>query len=262
VRVNGKPATAEDLAPLALYGYGSFTSLVVEAGRVQGLDLHLQRLRHDAGTLFGAEVDEPQVRQWLREATADAADPVSARITFFRRDFAMGKPTDGPPDVLITTRPAPSVPPAPMRVATAVFVRDVSEVKHSGLFAQLYHRRAAQARGFDDVLFLDTHDHVSEGATWNIAFAGADGEIRWPQADVLPGVTMRLLQTALPDHGYAVQSVPVHRGDMHNFPHAFATNAVVGIRTITAIDDQLFTPNRELEAALRGCWTSVPAQEL
>lgn len=57
MRVNGQPANAEDLAPLALYGYGSFTSLIVEAGRAQGLDLHLERLQHDADTLFGGEVD-------------------------------------------------------------------------------------------------------------------------------------------------------------------------------------------------------------
>ncbi|MCX5555360.1 aminotransferase class IV [Streptomyces sp. NBC_00038] len=260
--MNGKPATVEDLAALALCGYGSFTSLVVVAGRVQGLDLHLHRLQHDADTLFGAQVDEQQVRRWLRETTADTAGPVSARITLFQRDFNMARPTGGPPDVLITTRPAPTAPPDPMRVATTAFVRDVPEVKHTGLFAQLYHRRTAQARGFDDVLFLDAHDHVSEGATWNIAFSGNDGTIQWPQADVLPGVTMHLLRNALPDYGYAVESAPVRRGDIHNFPHAFATNAIAGIRSITAIDDQLFTQNAKLEESLRSCWTSIPAQEL
>lgn len=262
MRVNGEPANAEDLAPLALYGYGSFTSLIVDVGRVQGLDLHLERLQHDADTLFGAEIDELRVRNWLREATANSASSVSARITLFQRDFSMRKPADRSPDVLITTRPAPTAPPAPMRVATTAFVRDVPEVKHTGLFAQLYHRRAAQIRGFDDVLFLDAHGHVSEGATWNIAFAAADGTIWWPEADVLPGVTMRLLQTALPGHGYTVESALVHRDDMPNFSHAFATNAIAGIRTITAIDDQSFALNTELEESLRACWTSIPSQAL
>ena len=180
MRVNGLPATAEDLAPLALYGYGSFSSLVVDAGRVQGLDLHLERLQHDADALFGATVDEARVRRWLREASARSAGPVSARITLFQRAFSISRPVDGPPDVLITTRPASIEPPASMRVATTAFVRDTPEVKHTGLFAQLHHRRAAQVRGFDDVLFVDSHDHMSEGATWNIAFATADGRIRWP----------------------------------------------------------------------------------
>ncbi|WP_328549874.1 aminotransferase class IV [Streptomyces sp. NBC_00366] len=262
MRVNGLPATAEDLAPLALYGYGSFTSLVVDVGRVQGLDLHMERLQHDAEFLFSARIDEARVRRWLREATTHSIGPVSARITLFQRAFSMSRPADGPPDVLITTRPNPTASPAAIRVATTVFVRDAPEVKHTGLFAQLHRRRTAQDRGFDDILFVDTHDHVSEGATWNIAFATADGRIRWPRADVLPGVTMRLLQAALPRQGFAVDSAPVHRSDLPDFSHAFATNAVAGIRSITAIDDQRFALNAELEESLRACWTSVPAQEL
>ncbi|MEU0171338.1 aminotransferase class IV [Streptomyces iakyrus] len=262
MHINGKPATVEDLAALTLYGYGSFTSLVVAAGRVRGLDLHLQRLQHDAATLFGAGFDEQQVRQWLREATVDATGPVSARITLFQSDFNMTRPVDGPPDVLITTRPAPSAQPTPMRVATAEFARDVPKVKHTGLFSQLYHRRAAQARGFDNVLFLDSEDRVSEGATWNIAFVTSDGEIRWPQADMLPGVTMRLLQTVLPERGYRVTTAPVPRAGMRVLSHAFATNAVAGIRPIVAIDAQNFALKRQVEEALRACWMSIPTDEI
>jgi branched-subunit amino acid aminotransferase/4-amino-4-deoxychorismate lyase len=262
VRINGKPADTADLASLALYGYGSFTSLIVNAGRVRGLGLHMERLRHDSMALFGAAVAEQDVRHWLREDTAAAAGPVSARVTLFQRHFNMARPVDGPPDVLITTRPAPAAPPAPIRVATTRFVRDEPQVKHTGLFAQLHHRRAAQTRGFDDVLFLDTDNRVSEGATWNIAFATSSGEIVWPQAGVLPGVTMRLLQTALPEHGFTTKTTPVTEAETKAFPHVFATNAVTGIRTITAINNQDFTPNPQLEDALRACWTSVPTEEL
>lgn len=73
---------------------------------------------------------------------------------------------------------------------------------------------------------------------------------------------MRLLQATLPRHGFAVDSAPVRRGDLPEFPHAFATNAVAGIRSITAIDDQPLALNAELGKSPRACWTSISAQEL
>lgn len=103
---------------------------------------------------------------------------------------------------------------------------------------------------------------MSEGATWNIAFVANDGEIRWPQADMLPGVTMRLLQTVLPEHGYRVTTAPVPRAGMHVFSHAFATNAVTGIRPIVAIDAQNFALKPQVEEALRACWMSIPTDEI
>jgi len=48
--------------------------------------------------------------------------------------------------------------------------RDLSAVKHVGLFGTVYHRRQAQRAGFDDVLFLAADSRITEGATWNSAF--------------------------------------------------------------------------------------------
>ena len=47
-RLDGTPATADDLSALALYNYGHFTALRVEHGRVRGLALHLRRLADDS----------------------------------------------------------------------------------------------------------------------------------------------------------------------------------------------------------------------
>jgi hypothetical protein len=66
VQINGEPATAEDLAPLAFAGYGHYTSMQVRERAVRGLDLHLERLRRGSVELFGAAADPARLRRCLR----------------------------------------------------------------------------------------------------------------------------------------------------------------------------------------------------
>src|SRR6266540_2864338 len=44
MELDGRPVDPAELATLALYNYGHFTSMRVDAGRVRGLTLHLDRL--------------------------------------------------------------------------------------------------------------------------------------------------------------------------------------------------------------------------
>jgi branched-subunit amino acid aminotransferase/4-amino-4-deoxychorismate lyase len=53
--------TADELARLALYNYGHFTTMRVDAGRVRGLSLHLRRLVNACRTVFDAELDPATV---------------------------------------------------------------------------------------------------------------------------------------------------------------------------------------------------------
>ncbi|HBZ46612.1 MAG TPA: aminotransferase, partial [Stenotrophomonas sp.] len=61
VYCNGHRASADDLAG-ALVNYGHFTSLQVRGGAVQGLDLHLRRLRQGTEELFGSTLDGTRVQ--------------------------------------------------------------------------------------------------------------------------------------------------------------------------------------------------------
>ena len=262
--LNGSPATAEDLLTLALYNYGCFTSMVVDQGRVRGLELHLARLRRDSLALFDTEIDTAFVRACVREALdgSGVEQPVVVRVTLFQRDFEMGRPTNrSAPDVLVTFRPAPRSPAAPMRVATTCYERDEPLLKGTALLGQLRLRRVAQSRGFDDVLFLDASGHITEGATWNVGFV-RDREVIWPEGSVLPGTAMALLQQTLADRGFKVGTRPVSRSEIPEFPFAFASNAVVGVRAINGIDDIGLPADRALEDELRACWLSIPFEEV
>ncbi|MEW2353141.1 aminotransferase class IV [Spirillospora sp. NPDC029432] len=146
---------------------------------------------------------------------------------------------------------------APLRVQAAHYVRDLPEVKHVGLFGALWHRRNAQLEGFDDCVFVDAEAYLSEGATWNIGFY--DGQqVIWPNAEVLPGVTMRLLQQV---HDASALG-PVNIADLPRMEAAFATNTAIGVRAITAINEVEFPGEHPVLRTLRKEYEEIPTEAL
>jgi branched-subunit amino acid aminotransferase/4-amino-4-deoxychorismate lyase len=138
-------------------------------------------------------------------------------------------------------------------------------VKHVGIFGQVYHRRLAQVAGFDDVVFLDGAGRLSEGATWNIGFVRA-GQLIWPQAEYLRGVTMRVLQREIAG-GKAINSdaavtVPVDASSLAGMDAAFATNAAIGVRAIASIDHVHLDIENALLAALSAQYKDISGETL
>jgi branched-subunit amino acid aminotransferase/4-amino-4-deoxychorismate lyase len=257
--LNGEPATARQLEALALVNFGHFTSLQVENGTVRGLSLHLDRLVSDCRTVFGAELDREQVRDCIRDEVrrSDRAS-LGIRVTVFDPAMDMGRPSSPTtPSVLVSVRPkAPDVLP-PLRVQAAPFVRELPAVKHVGLFGALTQRRQAQLDGFDDALFVDHAGFISEGPTWNIGFHDGD-QVIWPSAEILPGVTMRLLKQA---HEKTV-TAPVHLDDAPRMVAVFATNVTIGIRPVSAIGDVTLRMDEEVLKSLRAEYDAISGEAI
>jgi branched-subunit amino acid aminotransferase/4-amino-4-deoxychorismate lyase len=255
----GQPADVDVIAPLALINYGHFTSMLVDRHQVRGLSLHLARLTRDARLVFGSELDPDRVRYLVRHALGDTAGPIVARVTVFDPTLELGHPgTAAEPRVLVTTRPAPQTPPAPLRLQSTIYCRDMPEVKHVGLFGSIRHRRAAQLSGYDDAVFTDAHSNISEAATSNVGFF--DGErVVWPKADILAGTTLSLLQQV---HDGPTATAPVSLSQLTDMEAAFATNAVVGVRTISAIDSTAWTGDHPIIASLRSEYQAIEPEPL
>lgn len=256
--LDGAPVAPEALQALGLINYGHFTSMRVDEQHIRGLSHHLDRLVRDCRELFNAALDRDRVREYVRYAIAGRPGSFVVRVTVFDPALELGHPgAAAEPHVLVTTRPAGSWPPPPMRVQSAVYQRDLPLVKHVGLFGALWRRRNAQLNGYDDALFLDPSSFISEGATWNIGFY--DGErVVWPNADVLPGVTMRLITQV---HERTVTK-PVNLRDVPNMQAAFATNTTVGVRPITAIDNIQLPAEHPIFETLRKEYEEIPPESL
>jgi branched-subunit amino acid aminotransferase/4-amino-4-deoxychorismate lyase len=154
-------------------------------------------------------------------------------VTVFDPDLELGHPgANAEPHLLVTIRPAILTPFPPLRVQSAIYRRESPAIKHVGLFGSLWRRRIAQRNGFDDVLFTDADSTISEAATSNIGLLSG-AEIVWPQAVHLEGVTMRLINQII---GGPTITRPVTLSELAEADAVFATNAVVGVRPISAID--------------------------
>ncbi|MEV5576643.1 aminotransferase class IV family protein [Spirillospora sp. NPDC052269] len=256
--LNGAPVGPDELKALALVNYGHFTSMRVEDQQIRGLSHHIERLVRDCRVLFSAELDRDQVREYIRQAVVGRDGAFVVRATIFDPALELGRPADSAePSVLVTSRPCGSLPSPPMRVQTVRYVRDLPEVKHIGLFGALWHRRSAQLDGFDDCAFTDADSFVSEGVTWNIGFYDGSRVI-WPNADVLPGVTMRLLQQVHEETTLG----PVNLSDLPRMEAAFATNTTIGVRAITAINNIEFPAEHPIFDSLRKEYAEIPAESL
>ncbi|MER7467406.1 aminotransferase class IV [Streptomyces sp. NPDC097981] len=259
--LNGSPAPLSALQALALTNYGHFTTMMVEDGAVRGLALHLDRLVGDCRTVFGAELDPEWVRECVRREAGGRAGVFMVRVTVFDPELELTAPDRaGRPCVLVTTRPAPGTgrPLPALRVQRLGFHRDTPSVKHVALFGQLRLRRAARLAGFDDVLFTGSDGRVSEGCTWNVGFVDEAGTVVWPEADVLPGITMRLLR----DGREGQTTAPVTDARLRSMRAAFATSTGIGVRTVAAVDDVVFRTDDPVVGALRESYAAVPLDRL
>ncbi|MFC8527193.1 aminotransferase class IV family protein [Nocardia sp. NPDC057227] len=259
MELNGDPITQYQLAALGLVGYGHFTSMRVEHGAVRGLSQHLDRLTRDCRTVFGTDLDTGHLRALIRRVLPENGAPVIVRVTLFDPDLPLGRPGDtAAPQPLISWRAAPELPSRPLSLRSAVYSRDLPHTKHIGLFGALHQRRLAQQDGADDVLFTNPDGTITKIATSNIGVI-TGGRLIWPQAEVLAGITMRLLSQTLGDD---VITKPITLAELPAIDAAVATNAAVGVRAISRIDDVELPDHHPLIDQLRTEYEAIPAQRI
>lgn len=236
MELNGRPVSTGELSGLALQGYGHFTTMLVTDLRVRGLRLHTERLSRDCKTLFGTDLDIARVRELARRAARARPSPSIVRVTVFDPSLDLARPAERSlPQILVSTRPAPTCEPEPVSLGVRSFSRDSPTVKSTALFGSIRQRRAAQLEGFDDALFVGVDGRISEGPTWNIGFLDGSGLV-WPQAPCLPGVTMELVSRAAQKLGVPVSTRPLAAVAATRMAGAFVTNATTGVRPVAVLD--------------------------
>jgi len=261
VEVNGTEADGDDLRALARAGYAHFSSMQARRRAVRGLDLHLNRLRAGTRELFGSDLDDDHVRTCIRHALLASPDAVTVRVTVFSRHHdAVQRGERVEPDVAVTTS-APLPPQtSPVRLRTAEFERHLPHIKHAGTFGLTLHRRQAALTGYDDTLFTDRHGRISEASISNIGFFD-DGHVIWPQAAVLPGIAMQLLQRGLTAKGIPSEHREIPLTNLTTWtPTAFLSNSISPTVPIKSIDDTPLPIDPEVTALLTRCYESNPWQ--
>lgn len=259
--IDALPVTAARLAQRARLNHGHYTSMQVRGGAVRGLALHLTRLDAASRALYDTALDPQRVRDAVRHALRDDLD-ATVRIDVFPSDWTLrAMPLPAALDVMVTVSPPLAPIATPLRLRCVEHERFLPHIKHVGTFPLFELRRQAQSAGFDDALFLDRHDHIAEGTTWNIGVW--DGtRVLWPEAPQLAGTAMQLLRLGLARAGIASETVRLPRTALRDMRAAFACNATTPARPVACIDDITYPHDAALLARIAACHDAMPADML
>jgi len=249
IEIDGRAATADRLAVAALGQYGHFTAMQVRGAAVRGLDLHLTRLATANRELFGTPLDPDTIRSHIRHALGSETRDASVRV------YVQESPTGGL-YTMVTVRPPGDMPDTAQRLVSVPYQRSIAHVKHTGDFGQGYYGRLAERQEYDEALLTTPDGVISEGSITNIGFfTGA--EIVWPDAPMLAGVTMQLLERHLPKAGLPALRRQVRLTDLPGFRAAFVTNSR-GIAPVRQIDETVIPADHGLMSTLYAIYASVP----
>ncbi|MGQ7959021.1 aminotransferase class IV family protein [Pseudomonas sp. SP16.1] len=195
--INGHPATASQLNPLAFAGFAHFTAMQVRNARMKGLDLHLDRLRNASLEFFGRAPSDELLRSQIRMAMQEGASDQSLTVTVFspHGEFTADS-MDVEPAVLVRTAAPSDGPKGPLRLAAIEHQRPLAAIKHVGEVGKTYYLHQAIRQGFDDAAFVDERGCLSEATIWNLVFWDGDAVI-WPRAEMLKGTMMGMVQRQL-----------------------------------------------------------------
>ena len=262
IEINGEPARVEDLRVIAQTNYGHFSAMQVVEGRVRGLDLHLERIERATRELFDTAIDRERVRTCLRNAVAGSVEPLAVRVNVFARALNRNRPVEPvDADILVMTARPSRAAPAPLRLKSFRYTRDLPQTKHVGTFPLFHYRRLAQQAGFDDALFVDAGGGISEGSIWNVGFFDGAGVV-WPDAPQLTGVSMQLLQAGLARNGVCSTVGSVGLAEVARFRAAFFTNSSTPVQAIVCIDADGYAPDPGLISTLSACYETNPLQRI
>jgi branched-subunit amino acid aminotransferase/4-amino-4-deoxychorismate lyase len=250
VEVDARPATADALRHLALVNYGHLTVMQVRGGRTRGLGLHLARLDAANRELFGTGLDGDRVRASIRHALGGDIADATIRLVVFRPDDAEDV------SIMVIVRPPHDMPAAPQSLQTVEYQRPVAHIKHVGSFGQIHYGAAAERAGFDDALLTGPGGVISETSIANIGFFDG-GSVVWPDAPLLPGITMQLLEPALAARGLPARRRTVRVADLPSFDTVFVGNSS-GVAPVTRVDDVTLPIDPALVGTLLEAYESVP----
>lgn len=214
---------------------------------------HWQRLTENAQAIgldwpFQWSEIYPVLEQCYRPETPIFRLTVMADVRSYG-DFESNPQASIPSRLLVSVRATPPVPPVPLRLQTACYMRPSPLIKWGAMAESILLKRAAHREGFDDVLFLSETGMLREASTSNVFVIrqriDSDEnqpvfqlETPNPQRDgCLPGITrLQVLEAAraLGLTVYDQQPISIHL--VKEADGVFLGNAAQGLRPVQSIE--------------------------
>ncbi len=224
-----------------LYGFGVFETLRIYNGVPFMLQEHLDRMKEAATKLklpfehnyvkFRAYIQElidyAQLNECVLRITLSKDSENSTNIVMTYRSviYEQGSYDNGLMLKCSSVRRNPTTP--------------LVYLKTNNYMENLIEKNLAMSEGFNEVLFLNIYNHVSECSTSNIFFM-QDKKLCTPAVEcgLLDGIARGLLTGKLAAAiGLEIETGKYSLGDFYNADEVFITNSVMQIMPIVKIDN-------------------------
>jgi branched-subunit amino acid aminotransferase/4-amino-4-deoxychorismate lyase len=246
VEIDGSTVSAADQPDPSTLRHGHFTAMQVLNRRARGVELDLRRLDAATRELYSVGLDDERVRDLIRHALADDID-ASVRVYVV--------PSVAEPAIIVTVKPPGGVAPGLQRLRSVAYQRPQAHLKQLGHEGQRHAQQLARDNGFDDALLVGSDGLMSETASANIGVL-AGSTVVWPDAPLLRGITMQLLDRALAERGVPSRHAPLRAADAVSSDGVILSSAR-GIAVVGQIDDFAVPVDEERVRALAEVYESV-----
>jgi len=229
-----------------LYGDGLFETLRAEAGRVQFLSEHLERLEASARAFrlpFTAEA--PWEERLARLLVANGLSRETARVKILLSrgvTEGFGLPEECRPTLVIYaeayTPPSPEAYAAGWPVVVFPEGRSTLVGRHKSLNYLFYlaARQFALDRGAKEALILEAEGLVSEGAATSLIYLHQGQYFLPASASALPGVTVTVLGRGLAARGLTLEARRTTVAQLREADGLWLANSLMGLMPVAAVN--------------------------
>lgn len=252
---NGKLIAADELCVSPFdrgltVGLGLFETVLAIDGRPMLLARHLARHAAGCARLGWSAPDSIGIEKGIHDLlSANRLTAGKSRVRLFQTAGSGTLADLSPGQGALTLLTAVPLPDGPERLSltNSPWVRNersaLAGLKCASYAENLLALADAQARGFDEPLFLNTRDELCETATANL-FLVTNGTLRTPalRSGCLPGIARGLVLELARNQGLAAEETTLGLDDLHRADEIFVTSALRGIVPINRLDDRHFIP--------------------
>jgi branched-chain amino acid aminotransferase len=259
--------TADKLASAGqvglLNGWGVFSTLRVKEGVLFAWERHYARMKKDADLMHVPfPTDGDALRDdLLKLVDANSAQEGTLRVAVVRNRGGMfeGPGIDRPYDVIAFTKDLNVWGPA-VRLMTKPDARHgaspFSGTKITSWSMNLTWLEEAQSKGFDEMLLLDEHGHVSECTSANL-FIVQGSKVWTPplSCGCLPGITRAVMLEEVRAPGIELGERPIQLEELDQADDVFITSSTRDALAVSEVDSKKMRLNsavrEKLVSALR-----------
>ena len=227
-------------------GHLVFTSLISYNGKILFLESHIERLVKGADFLFpnvGWIHNKEKIRHYVDGFTKELPHFSTThqyfRLTIFDDYFYLqNRELEAHNDSLKLT--------TALKVKTPGLIP--SFLKLSNYIESDLELVRAKFKNYDDILFFDNSDNLTEASTSNVFIVNSEGRIMTPAPSslILDGVTRKKLFEKLQNLGFNIEEASISKADLMQAREIWLTNSVKGLRFAHQYEDLSFDKNNSI----------------